>query len=186
MREKPRILDKKILAKGKWLGINELVWRDSEARIRTWETAERIDSRGAVMVIPLLEQSDELILVKQFRPPAGRLVIEFPAGLLDPGESAAATAARELYEETGYHGRITEISEPVYSSPGMSGETLIMVRMSVAGEGFRAGPPKSCPEDGEDIETLLVKCSELKDFLKAQAEAGIGIDSKLLTYSYAL
>jgi 8-oxo-dGTP pyrophosphatase MutT (NUDIX family) len=184
MRATPRILDKKIMAKGKWLSINELAWQDSEARIRSWETAERVDSRGAVMIIPLIEQRDELILVKQFRPPAGRFVIEFPAGLIDSGESAADTAVRELYEETGYHGRITEISEPVYSSPGMSEETLIIVRMKVDAEHFSAGAPESCQEDGEDIETLLVKRSELKNFLKEEAEAGTGIDSKLLTYSY--
>ncbi|MDD5598745.1 MAG: NUDIX hydrolase [Victivallaceae bacterium] len=186
MKKKPRILAKKVIAKGKWLSINELDWQDSEARIRTWETAERVDSRGAVMIIPLIEQSDELILVKQFRPPAGRPVIEFPAGLIDPGETAADTADRELYEETGYHGRITEISEPVYSSPGMSGETLIIVKMNIDGECFFAGPPESCQEDGEDIEPLLVKRAELKNFLKTRAEAGWGVDTKLLIYSYAL
>ncbi|MFA7185159.1 MAG: NUDIX hydrolase, partial [Victivallales bacterium] len=140
MKKKPRILDKKVIAKGKWLSINELDWQDPEARIRIWETAERVDSRGAVMIIPLIEQSDELILVKQFRPPAARPVIEFPAGLIDPGETAADTAVRELYEETGYHGKITEISEPAYSSPGMSGETLIIVKMSIDAEHFSAGP----------------------------------------------
>ena len=186
MKKKPEILAKKVLGKGKWLSVNELKWQDSEGRARSWESCERVNTRGAVMIIAVIKQSDELILVKQFRPPAAKFIIEFPAGLIDPGESAATTATRELYEETGYHGTIIDISEPAYSSPGMSGETVIIVTLEVDAEHFTAGPPESCQEAFEDIETILVKRSELKDFLKAQIEAGNGIDTKLWTYAEAV
>ena len=186
MKKKPEILSKKVLGKGKWLSVNELKWQDSENRIRTWETSERVNGSGAVMIIAVIKQSDEVILVKQFRPPTAKFVIEFPAGLIDPDESAAVTASRELYEETGYHGKIIEISEPAYSSPGMSGEKLIIVTMEVDAECFSDGPPESCQEDSEDIETILVKRSELKDFFHAEVEAGNGIDSKLWTYADAI
>ena len=186
MKKKPEILAKKVIAKGKWLSVNELKWQDSKDRIRVWETSERVNGRGAVMIIAVIKQSDEVILVKQFRPPTAKFVIEFPAGLIDPDESAAVTASRELYEETGYHGEISHVSEPAYSSPGMSGETLIIVTMEVDGECFNDGSPESCQEDFEDIETILVKHSELKDFLKVQAKAGNGIDAKLWTYAEAI
>lgn len=186
MKKKPEILAKKVLGKGKWLSINELSWQDSEGRIRHWETSERVNGSGAVMIIAVIKQSDELILVKQFRPPTAKFVIEFPAGLIDDGESPALTAERELYEETGYHGKIIELSEPAYSSPGMSGEQLIIVKMEVDADHFNDGPPESCQEDSEDIETILVKRSELKDFLKAQVKAGNGMDSKLWAYAEAI
>jgi ADP-ribose pyrophosphatase len=139
------------------------------------------------MIIAVVKQSDEVILVKQFRPPTAQFVIEFPAGLIDrDGETVAATAERELYEETGYHGIITEISDLVYSSPGMSREKLVIVKMEIDAGHFSAGPPESCQEDGEDIETLLVKRSELKDFLKTQIQSGNGVDAKLWTYAEAI
>ena len=64
-------------------------------------TREYIDHPGAVMIIPRLPDG-KLLLERQFRYPLARIFIEFPAGKIDPGEDPAATAARELLEETGY------------------------------------------------------------------------------------
>lgn len=63
---------------------------------------------GAVMVIPLLFDADgspRLVLERQFRYPVGEVMIEFPAGKLDPGEDRLACARRELAEETGFVAR---------------------------------------------------------------------------------
>jgi ADP-ribose pyrophosphatase len=68
-------------------------------------TREFVVHPGAVMIIPLLEDSAggvRLVLERQFRYPLGRVMIEFPAGKLDPGESIQLCAQRELQEETGY------------------------------------------------------------------------------------
>lgn len=64
-------------------------------------TREYIDHPGAVMIIPRLPDG-RLLMERQFRYPLARVFIEFPAGKIDPGEEPAATAARELLEETGY------------------------------------------------------------------------------------
>lgn len=60
---------------------------------------------GAVMVIPMLEDPGggcRLVLERQFRYPVHQVMIEFPAGKLDPGEDSFHCAQRELREETGY------------------------------------------------------------------------------------
>lgn len=63
---------------------------------------------GAVMIVPLLERANgtvELVMERQYRYPVGRVITEFPAGKLDPGESPLHGARRELVEETGYTAR---------------------------------------------------------------------------------
>ncbi len=59
---------------------------------------------GAVMVIPMLDDGS-LVMERQFRYPVGQVMIEFPAGKLDPGEDVLTCAKRELLEETGYSAR---------------------------------------------------------------------------------
>jgi ADP-ribose pyrophosphatase len=61
------------------------------------------------MIVPLLVDGNgvvQVVLERQFRYPLGQVMIEFPAGKLDPGESTQFCAQRELIEETGY--RATE------------------------------------------------------------------------------
>jgi ADP-ribose pyrophosphatase len=61
---------------------------------------EYIKHQGAVVVIPILDDG-KLVLEHQFRYPLGRVMLEFPAGKIDPGELAENAAKRELLEETG-------------------------------------------------------------------------------------
>jgi ADP-ribose pyrophosphatase len=67
-------------------------------------TREYIRHPGAVMMIPILDDG-RLVLERQYRYPMQQVVIEFPAGKLDPGEDPLACARRELLEETGYTAR---------------------------------------------------------------------------------
>ncbi len=68
-------------------------------------TREYVVHPGAVMVIPLLQDEAgawRVVLERQYRYPVGEVMVEFPAGKLDAGESVFTCARRELLEETGY------------------------------------------------------------------------------------
>src|SRR6476661_2271132 len=62
---------------------------------------EYIRHPGAVVILPLFDDG-AILLERQFRYPANRVFIEFPAGKIDPNEAALDCAKRELQEETGY------------------------------------------------------------------------------------
>jgi ADP-ribose pyrophosphatase len=74
-----------------------------EVMLPNGATASRefIIHSGAVMIIPMLNDG-RVVLERQFRYPVDRVMIEFPAGKLDAGESSLLCAQRELHEETGF------------------------------------------------------------------------------------
>jgi ADP-ribose pyrophosphatase len=85
-------------------------------------TREVVQHPGAVAMVPRL--GDDLILVRQWRQPLGRAMLEIPAGTLKPGEPHEACADRELREEIGYApGRLTKLAA-VALAPGYSSEVL--------------------------------------------------------------
>lgn len=67
-------------------------------------TREFVVHPGAVAVVPLLDDG-RVVMVRQFRYPLGQVLLEFPAGKIDPGEPVWDCARRELREETGYTAR---------------------------------------------------------------------------------
>ena len=64
-------------------------------------TREFVVHPGAALVVPVLADG-RLVLERQFRYPLRRVMLEFPAGKIDAGESTLACARRELEEEAGY------------------------------------------------------------------------------------
>jgi ADP-ribose pyrophosphatase len=67
-------------------------------------TREFVLHPGAVAVVPLLDDG-RIVLERQYRYAAGRVVVEIPAGKLDAGEQPLRCGQRELLEETGYVAR---------------------------------------------------------------------------------
>jgi ADP-ribose pyrophosphatase len=67
-------------------------------------TREYIMHPGAVMVVPILDDG-RLVMERQYRYPLGQVMLEFPAGKLEPGEVIQRCGQRELLEETGYTAR---------------------------------------------------------------------------------
>jgi ADP-ribose pyrophosphatase len=98
---KERKVDSQELFKGRFLHAfrDTVAMPDGKHVIR-----EYVIHPGAVMIIPQLDDG-RLVLERQFRYPMGQVMIEFPAGKLDPGEDPLTCAQRELLEETGYSAR---------------------------------------------------------------------------------
>ena len=177
-----KILSSKVLGAGRYLTLNELEFLDDRGRVRHWESVDRRGGTGAAFLIARIVPDDEILLVRQYRPPAGKRMLEFPAGLIEPGEEAAETAVRELYEETGYCGRVLRVFPPACSSPGLTGEAISMVLMEVDGDACRGKTILPHPEDSESIECFRVPLRELPEFLLRQEREGVGVDSKIYTF----
>jgi ADP-ribose pyrophosphatase len=107
-------------------------------------TREVVEHPGAVCIVPVL--GEDVLMVRQFRTPIGRILLELPAGKLDrlPDgsiEDPNLAAPRELGEETGYAARAWRRLGSFWSAPGFTEERmhLFLATDLVAIEGY-AGP----------------------------------------------
>jgi ADP-ribose pyrophosphatase len=139
------------------------VFRDS-VRLPGGEVAAReyIRHPGAVMVVPILDDG-RLVVERQHRYPLGQVILEFPAGKLDPGETTLHCAQRELLEETGFRAREWAHAGRMHNAPAYSTE---FIEIWFA-RGLAAGAQQL--DEGEFIEVLQMPESELFD-LAARGE----------------
>ena len=108
---------------------------------------------GAVVILPLLDDG-RVCFVRNYRVAVAETLIELPAGTLEPGEDPAATALRELAEETGYRAGRMEHLISFCTSPGILDEQMHFY----LAEALRPGP--MALEAGEDIQPLLCTWEE--------------------------
>lgn len=102
---------------------------------------------GAVVIVPILDDG-RVCLIRNYRLAVQEWLWELPAGTIDPGESPAATAARELIEETGYMAAVIEPVCGFWMSPGILNERMHLFLATGLIPGSQALAP------GEQIETF--------------------------------
>jgi ADP-ribose pyrophosphatase len=90
-------------------------------------TREYVVHPGAVLIAPRLPDG-RWVVERQFRYPAGRVFLEFPAGKRDAGESALETGRRELLEETGYTAATWELLGHLHPGIGYTNEAIELWR----------------------------------------------------------
>jgi 8-oxo-dGTP pyrophosphatase MutT (NUDIX family) len=114
------------------------------------------ESRGFSVVLALT--ADRLVpLVRQYKHGAGQIVLELPAGMIDPGESAADCAVRELAEETGFTGGDPEHVRTLFADP-TNATTAMHVFVMRGAERTR----EPALDVTEAIEVELVTTAELR------------------------
>jgi ADP-ribose pyrophosphatase len=98
-------------------------------------TREYIRHPGAAVIVPLFDDG-RVLLERQYRYPLGRVVLEFPAGKLDPDETPLRCAMRELFEETGYRAREWAYAGVLHNAIAYSDERIeiFFARGLIAGE----------------------------------------------------
>jgi ADP-ribose pyrophosphatase len=148
-----------------------------------WQYVERKKATEAVAVIAETDDA-RIILTEQFRRPVNARVIDFAAGLVGDEEDhsdPAATARKELEEETGYTAERVERLASGPSSPGITSEIVTFYRaygLRKRGGGGGIG--------GEDIVVHEIPLASLAGWLQAREGEGILIDLKIWAGLYFL
>lgn len=125
-------------------------------------TAKReiVKHQGAVAVMPITKDG-KLIVVRQFRKPLERSIVEIPAGKLERGEDPLECAKRELEEETGFKAKEYKHISSFYTSPGFADELLHLYMATGLVEG------ECKPDEDEFVEVMYVTLEEARKLHEA-------------------
>lgn len=115
----PEIISTEPIYKGKIFEVSLATVKEENV---TYER-EIISHPGSAVIVPVFE-NNIVALVRQYRHPAGKYLLELPAGSLEKGEDPQIGAARELEEEIGVTAEKLEKLSEFYVSPGFLGEKM--------------------------------------------------------------
>lgn len=154
MREE-RTLESQQIYKGRQVSLRVDTVELPSGRRTKREVVEHVDCVAVVA----LDSGDNVILVRQFRHPAGRVLLEIPAGGIEPGEKPSDSAIRELEEETGHRAQKLEHLGGFYSSPGFCTEYLHLFLATELGQA------KPLAHQDEIIEVVRLPLREMPDLI---------------------
>ena len=142
-----------------------------------WEYLQPVKFSGVVLIAPVTDEGN-IILIEQYRVPAGGNVIEIPAGLVgdhdgNEDEDLIIAAHRELLEETGYEAKSMEV---VTEGAPSAGSNSVIIAMLLA-----TGLKKVGPGGGDASEEIIVHEIPLADapaWIEDQRKQGKTVDLK--------
>jgi ADP-ribose pyrophosphatase len=132
-----------------------------------------IKDEDDMVAVLALTDAREVVLVRQFRPGPEAILLELPAGVVDPGSNPADAAAAELLEETGYAGRIEAAG--VMLEEGYSNRTKhVFVALGCRRE--------RAPESPQLTEAVLMGLDDLRSHLRGGRMADVDAGYLALDY----
>jgi ADP-ribose diphosphatase len=153
------------------LNMFELDYQDMKGNDKSWQFASRRETPkcktgefeipDAVVIVPYHLEQNKLVVIEEFRVPLAGYQFGFPAGLIDQGETIEEAGKRELMEETGLElTRVLEQSPPVYSTSGMTDESVSMLFVECIGE-----ESSLYNESSEDIKVHYLSRQQAADLI---------------------
>ena len=147
------------------------------SRNRNIQTLDDLQNRkpNAVVMVMTDESGERILVNREYRMAMAQWIYNFPAGLIDPGESPEKSARRELWEETGLRiMRIDDILDNSYSAVGFSNERNVCVF------GVAEGEFRKSTSDAEEITPGWYTKEEIKQLLRTEPFA-----ARTQAYCYA-
>jgi len=138
-------------------------------------TREIVEHADCVAVIAI-DADDNVLLVKQFRKPVEKELLEIPAGGIEPGEDPVDCVCREMREETGYLPKKLERIGGFYSAPGYCTEYLYLYLAT----DLISSP--LCAEDTESIKLVRAPISQITNLISSGAICDAKSIAGLLTF----
>ena len=156
MRKKAKFLSRKKVYKGYCFDAveDQVIWPNGKELSRSL-----IMHPGISVMVPILEVN-RIILLKQYRYGAGRVLWEVPAGTISPGETPLQCAKREIVEETGFKASRWKKLTSCYTSPGYNTEVIHCFAASQLCES------QASPEEDEVLESKVIAVQEVKNMIK--------------------
>ncbi|MGH9991657.1 MAG: NUDIX hydrolase [Nitrososphaera sp.] len=143
--------------------------RTSKGRVVTYTKYHASD---VVIIVPFLD-SGRLVMIRQYRYPLGKILLEFPAGHVEGSEDPSETAKRELEEETGYSARTIRQIYRYHPSVSRSNQNVHVFIASGLSEG------KTRHDGGEDISIELLTTEKLRQQIR---RGGVESAGTLISY----
>lgn len=136
-----------------------------DVQLPSGETSQRelVFHQGAVGILAITAE-EKIVLVRQFRKPLERVLLEIPAGKIEPAEDDyCLTAARELEEETGFQAETLDLIMTFATSPGFANEILYLYEASDLVKVENPLPP----DEDELIELVFLSLEEAQTAIKS-------------------
>ena len=120
---------------------------------------EVVEHDPTVVIVPV-DDEDNVLLVRQYRHSTGQVLLEAPAGGMEPGEAPEQAVQRELQEETGHTARRVVPLGGFWIAPGWATEYMHAFLVSDLAEA------QACPDEDEEIQVERVPRSRVLDLVR--------------------
>lgn len=144
---------------------------------------EYIKHPGAAVVVPYLGNR-QIVMVKQFRYPIHQVMLELPAGKIDPGEKPLDTIQREISEETGYRAESWHLIGQIHTCVGYSDELLHLYWAS------QLQPYAATQDEDENLQPVILTIDEAMQLIfqgkitDAKTLIGLFFADKIINFGF--